>query len=107
MRVIDFRVRPPARGFADTIMFQQIERTARMSKDVGIDVGASFRNRSASMLIEEMDRAGIERAVMPGRVNSTIGSVPNDDLDAIANDYPGRFVPLVAIDPRDRKAALP
>ena len=39
MRVIDFRCRPPVRGFGGTIMFQQIERTARMSADIGLDVG--------------------------------------------------------------------
>lgn len=106
MRVIDFRVRPPVRGFGGTIMFQQIERTARMSADIGLDVGPSFRKQSADMLVQEMDRAGIVAGVMPGRMNSIIGSVPNDDLEAIAKDYPGRFVPFIAIDPRDRKAAV-
>jgi hypothetical protein len=106
MRVIDFRCRPPVRGFGKTIMFQEIQRTARMSADIGLDVGDSFRKQSGDLLIQEMDRAGIEKAVMPGRVNSVIGTVPNDDLETIANEYNGRFVPLVAIDPRDRKAAV-
>ena len=93
MRVIDFRVRPPARGFNDTIMFQQVDRTAPMSRDIGLDVGESFRRHSADLLIAEMDRAGIEKAVMPGRTNSGIGSVPNDELMAIAAKYPRRFEP--------------
>lgn len=105
MKVIDFRLRPPARGFNETIMFKNVDRTARMALEIGLDVGASFRAHSLELLISEMDRAGIEIGVIPGRTNSLLGSVPNDDLAAIAKDYPGRFVPFAGIDPVDRKAA--
>ena len=77
-----------------------------MSADIGLDVGKSFRKQSGDILIQELDRAGIEKAVMPGRVNSVIGTVPNDDLETIAKEYNGRFVPFVGVDPRDRKAAI-
>ena len=67
---------------------------------------SSSRKQSGDILIQELDRAGIEKAVMPGRVNSVIGTVPNDDLETIAKEYNGRFVPFVGVDPRDRKAAI-
>ena len=83
MRVIDFRVRPPCRGFADTIMFREIERTARMAKDVGLDVGELFRHQSVHLLLAEMDRAGIDKAVMlgPGELSDRHGSQRRFDRD--------------------------
>lgn len=106
MKVIDFRLRPPARGYNNTIMFQQVDRTARMSRDIGLDVGKSFREHSIELLVKEMDRAGIAVGVMTGRTNTVIGSVPNDDLATIAKEYPGRFAAFAAVDPRERKAAV-
>lgn len=105
MKIIDFRLRPPTLGFASTVMFRNIDRTARMAASMGSDVGESFREKSLPLLVKEMDRAGIAIGVMPGRTESTLGSVPNDDLKTIADEYPGRFACFAGINPVDRKAA--
>lgn len=105
MRVIDFRLRPPVRGFLDTIMFQQPERTGRMAAGVGMQMADSLRDRSMPGLLAEMDRAGVAVGVVPGRVGTVIGTVPNDDVAAIVAEHPGRFVGFAALDPSDRRAA--
>jgi hypothetical protein len=35
MRIIDFRLRPPSKGFLDMVMYADIERTARMAAGIG------------------------------------------------------------------------
>ncbi len=106
MRVIDFRLRPPAKGFLQTTMFKEIDRTAKMAAGVGMEAAPSFRQHSMPLLLEEMDRADIAVGVIPGRINSVLGSIPNDDIAGIVQEHPGRFVGLAGIDPMDRKAAI-
>ena len=36
-RVIDFRLRPPMRGFLDMVMYADIDRTARMAAGLGME----------------------------------------------------------------------
>ena len=106
MQVIDFRLRPPAKGFLETTMFREIDRTARMAAGVGMDVAPSFRQHSMPLLLAEMDRCGVAVGVIPGRVNSVLGSIPNDDIAMIVREHPGRFVGLAGIDPSDRNSAV-
>lgn len=106
MHVIDFRLRPPAKGFLETTMFREIDRTARMAAGVGMEVAPSFRQHSMPLLFAEMDRADIAFGVIPGRTNSVLGSIPNDDIATIVKEHPGRFVGLAGIDPTDRNLAV-
>jgi hypothetical protein len=38
MRVIDFRLRPPLKGFLDMVMYADLERTARMAAGIGMSL---------------------------------------------------------------------
>ena len=106
MQVIDFRLRPPAKGFLETMMFREIERTARMAAGVGMEAAPSFRRHSMPLLLAEMDHADIAVGIIPGRINSVLGSIPNDDIAAIVKEHPGRFLGLAGIDPTNRNAAV-
>lgn len=98
--IIDVRVRPPYKGYLDTIMFRDTERTAGISKRLGVDQPQSVHSRSMDLMFQEMDQAGITMAVIPGRrANPAFGNVPNEDIDALLRVYPQRFVGLAAIDP--------
>ena len=68
MRVIDFRLRPPMKAFLDMIMYANIDRTARMARGIGMELPPSVRRRSVELMLKEMDEAGVERGVVPGRI---------------------------------------
>lgn len=105
MKAIDFRLRPPARGFLNTSMFANLARSAGKAAGVGSRTPDSARKHSMQCLFSEMDAAGIGIGVISGRVSSVLGSVPNSDLASIVARYPDRFVAFAGIDPRDRRAA--
>ena len=66
--VVDFRVRPPFKSFADSFLFRPRDASSRGS---GISRGRptyrSFQERSMEAFVDEMDAAGIERAVVMAR----------------------------------------
>jgi predicted TIM-barrel fold metal-dependent hydrolase len=105
-RIIDFRIRPPARGFLDMIMYTAPERRNVYTRQLGLEPAPSAQARSMEMLISEMDQAGIAFGVVQARVSDFFGSVSNDDIAAIVRDHPGRFIGIAAIDPVNRKAAV-
>jgi hypothetical protein len=45
-RVIDFRLRPPSRGFLGTIMYANVERTQRLTAGIGMTQPPSVAKRS-------------------------------------------------------------
>lgn len=107
--VIDFRARPPYRGFLDLHLFRQY-REAPTVEGTGADsplvVGRvdppSFRDQRMETFLAEMAAAGIGWAVVPGtKARPTYGSVSNDDVHRLTREYPDRFVPLAGIDPRE------
>ena len=106
MPVIDFRLRPPLRGFLDMIMYANPERTARATRMHGFEPAPSATQRSIDLLIAEMDAAGVTTGVVVGRVAGRFGSVSNEDVQAICEAYPGRFVGIASIDPASRKKAV-
>ncbi len=50
MRIIDFRLRPPAKGFLDMVMYTDIERTARMAAAARDDHFPSWHRRCGIFL---------------------------------------------------------
>lgn len=104
--IIDCRLRPPSRGFLNLSLFRDIERTARMSKCFGMPQAPSTRERSTELLIKEMNAAGISIGIVPGRkAYPFLGGVENDDIVAIMQDYPGRFLGVAGIDPTNKQQA--
>lgn len=105
-KVIDFRIRPPLRGFLDLALFREAERRDRYSRSLGFEPAPSAVEQSIDLLIAEMDAAGVTTGVVVGRHAGVLGSVSNADVIAICNDYPDRFVGVAAIDPTDRRMAV-
>jgi len=106
MRVIDFRLRPPMGGFLDMVMYANIERSAAMAGKLGLRLAPSALSRSIDTLLDEMDQARVEKAVVPARVSPVLGTVENDDVADIAGRYPDRFIGFAAVDPTIWKNAI-
>lgn len=105
--IIDFRLRPPARGFLNLSLFRDVQRSARMSRCFGMEQAPSTARCSPELLLQEMDAAGISYGVVPGRrAYEFLGGVPNEDICAILEDYPNRFIGVAGIDPSDKSQAI-
>ncbi len=106
MRIIDFRLRPPVGSFLDMVMYSKIERSAQMCAGLGMTLSPSAVAKSEEMMLREMDAAGIEKGVVPGRVSPGLGSIGTDELARIVARHPSRLAGLAAIDPSNRRAAI-
>jgi predicted TIM-barrel fold metal-dependent hydrolase len=106
MAIIDFRLRPPLKGFLDMVMYSASERRDRITRQHGMEPAASAQAQSMDQLIAEMDAAGVTCGVVMGRYSGLYGSVSNQDVADIVRAWPGRFVGVGSIDPSDRKRAI-
>lgn len=104
--MIDFRVRPPAKGFLNTIMYTDSARRNRYTRQLGLEPAPSAEAKSMDLLLKEMDAAGITLGAITARVSDYFGSVSNADVAEIVKAHPGRFVGIAAVDPTNRKAAI-
>ncbi len=105
-RVIDFRLRPPSRGFLGMVMYANVERTRRLTAGIGMTQPPSVTSRSVALLLKEMDEAGVRVGVVPGRLSPVLGTIAPDDVAAIVADHPDRLVGYAAVDPSDRRNAI-
>ena len=92
MRIIDFRLRPPVKGFLNMVMYADIERTARMAAGIGMSLPPSVRQKSIDLMFKEMDEAGVEIGVVPGRVSPVLGTIENEDVMSMVAQHPKRLV---------------
>ena len=106
MRVIDFRLRPPMKAFLDMVMYANIDRTAHMARGIGMELPPSVRQRSVELMLKEMDEAGVERGVVPGRISPVLGTIEADDIAAIVAQHPDRLVGYAGIDPVIARKAI-
>jgi predicted TIM-barrel fold metal-dependent hydrolase len=106
MKVIDFRLRPPLKGFLDTIMYSQAARRDRITGYHGLKPARSAQEKSIDLLLKEMDEAGVTHGVAMGRYSGPYGTVSNEDVAAIVREHRGRFIGVASIDPSDRKKAI-
>lgn len=106
MKIIDIRIRPPLRGYLNTVMYSDPVRRNRFTRQLGLEPAPSAEQKSASLLLEEMDAAGIAAGVVTARVSDYFGSVSNEDVAAICSEHPGRFYGMAAVDPTDRRKAI-
>ncbi|WP_454692616.1 amidohydrolase family protein [Achromobacter aloeverae] len=105
MGIIDFRLRPPLRGFLDTLMYNAGDRRDGFTRTVGFEPSAAAQRQSMDLLLEEMDGAGVEYGVVVGRRAGMLGSVSNEDVLHIMRSYGKRFVGAASIDPTSRRGA--
>ena len=106
MAVIDFRLRPPVKGFLDMVMYAKAERRDGITRSHGMEPAASAQAKSMEMLLAEMDEAGVTCGVVMGRYSGLYGSVSNRDVADIVRAWPGRFVGVGSIDPSERRRAI-
>ncbi|MCC6531986.1 MAG: amidohydrolase [Burkholderiales bacterium] len=106
MKMIDFRVRPPLKGFLDMAMYANGERRDRFTRQLGLEPAPSAVKCSMPLLLDEMKAAGVIHGVITGRTSDFLGSVSNEDVAAIVKEYPGKFSAIAAIDPTNRKASI-
>jgi predicted TIM-barrel fold metal-dependent hydrolase len=105
MPVIDFRVRPPFKSFLSTAMYAGHARRDRITRQIGFEPSAAAVQRSVSVLLAEMDAAGVEIGVVVGRVSGALGNVDNADIFEVCALHPERFLPIAGISPVPRKPA--
>lgn len=99
-RILDFRLRPPARGFLDLHLYAQPGRSRRITERLGLKVPASAATKDMSLLMSEMDAAGVSVGVVAARKSAPhYGNVSTADVVAIVHDHPGRFVALSSVGP--------
>lgn len=104
--IIDFRIRPPLGGFLNSSMYLNLERTASLTRGLGMEQPPSAANRSIDLLLKEMNEAGVSRGVIQGRIpNKVFGSAGTDDLLAMVREYPDHFYGYCGVDPADARGA--
>ena len=101
-RKIDFRVRPP-HGYYMTMFETEQAHFARLADAFDMSVSASQRSGNLEQFVSEMDQAGIELSVVPGRQFLGVG---NSEMMELEKLYPGRFVVFPYIDPTQGTSAL-
>lgn len=106
MAVIDFRLRPPVKGFLDMVMYAKAERRDRITRQHGMEPAPSAQAKSMDMLLAEMDEASVTCGVVMGRCSGLYGSVSNQDIADVVRTWPGRFVGVGSIDPSERRRAI-
>jgi predicted TIM-barrel fold metal-dependent hydrolase len=106
LTIIDFRLRPPLKGFLDMVMYSAAERRDRITRQHGMEPAESAQKKSMDLLLRDMDEAGVTTGVVMGRNSGLYGSVSNQDVADIVKDYPGRFIGIGSIDPANRRAAI-
>ncbi len=106
MTIIDFRIRPPFKGFLDTVMYSQPVRRDRFTRQLSLEPSAAAKESSCDLLIKEMDEAGIDVGVVVGRESGFLGSVSNADVMEFVRAYPGRFIGVASVGLADRKKAM-
>lgn len=104
--IIDFRLRPPFGDFLKAFMYREIERSAKVSKNMGMTQPVSAASKSMELMFKEMNNAGITKGVIPGRkANPHMGIVSNDDILILLKEYPDKFIGFAGIDPLERERA--
>lgn len=106
MPIVDFRLRPPARGFLATKIYANPANRDRYTRRLGFDPAPSVQAQSMDLLLAEMRQAGITHGVVVGRTTATLGSVPNEDVAAIVAEHAGLFIGVGSADTTDRHRAV-
>jgi uncharacterized protein len=109
--VVDFRVRPPYKGFLDTFHYRPrpISRDPATMSGFHIDLepSRSVTDRSMTAFIDEFDAAGIDLGVIMGRqAPPAFGSIPNEDVAELVAAYPKRFVGFGSVNGSQTARAL-
>ena len=106
MKIFDFRVRPPFKGFLSMVMYAQPERRDGFTRNLKLQPSPAASQQSVDLMIKEMDDAGIEAGLIVGRNAGTLGSVSNAEVEEFVAAHPGRFVAAGSVDITNRRKAV-
>ena len=102
MKCIDFRVRPLVDGYRAMV---KNKTTETFLKAFRCSSPASIQEQSIELLLREMDEAGVDLAVVPGR-QSRVTNVSNEALVRLAEHYPERFAVFPLFNPEKPQESL-
>ena len=85
--IIEFRMRPPARGFLNIGVYDDVARTAKLTECFSMKQAPSVARKSPELMLQEMDTAGVTMGVIPGRNGHFKGSISNDDIISLLSDF--------------------
>ena len=101
--IIDFRVRPPYKGYLNTFNFRKAAPSSDPTRETIFSIGkrpnVSAIEGSIELFMREMDATGTERAVIMGRKADSYGMVDNNEILELSRTYPGRFIPFAGANP--------
>lgn len=104
MKIVDFRVRTPYGKYLESGFFADIPFREKVADGkYNMTLPKSVYQNSMELLIEEMDKENIVKAVVPGR--KAFG-ISNEDLVDLLEKYSGRFIGFAGVDGHDGKEAL-
>lgn len=113
--VIDFRIRPPLPSFREHFIYASHRPERIAAPDAGKTVLHRGREESRSaqlysltMMLEEMDAAGVTHAVVMGRDTGgdTRGRSDNEEIARFCADSGGRFIGFAGIDGSEPRTAV-
>jgi predicted TIM-barrel fold metal-dependent hydrolase len=104
--IVDMRFRPPYRGFLSLHVFARDPYDQRPGQQ-RVEPAPSLVQKSVPLALEEMDQAGIDRAMVIGRrAHPPFAQVPSEDVISFVAEHPDRFFAVPALEPSDFRAAL-
>ena len=101
--IIDTRIRPPYKGFTagKDSLIHNFDHATKWSGMFGGHAAPSVKTHSLDDCLAEMDAAGIDFAIAPGRKGQDHMWVDNQDVVDLTEDYPDRFAGIASIFPED------
>ena len=95
--IIDFRMRPPARGFLNIGVYDNVARTAKLTECFSLKQAPSVTQKSPELMLQEMDEAGVTMGIAPGRNGHFRYNVTNDEVVEMVRHFGGRFAGIAGI----------
>ena len=104
--IIDFRLRPPYKGFLAAGMYADEGAADFYARNIGLERSDSAKDHSMPMLFREMEDNGIDMGVVAGRSGHFKGSVPNADIVELVKRWPDHFIGLAGLNSGDSAHAI-
>lgn len=104
--VIDFRLRPPFGAFLETGMYADTAGSDFYAHNIGMERSDSAKQASMPLLLREMADCGITMGVATGRMGHHKGSLRNDEIIRLVDEYPATFAGLAGLNAGDCQCAI-
>ena len=99
MKIFDFRLRPPYKGYAKLGLYNPVPCNETAPQKWHAEPSRAAEEKSLDLFWKEMDEAGISGGVVIGRqMPDDSASVPNDDIIGMAREFPDKIVAFGGLD---------